>query len=689
MGLLMANRIPSELNFRVSPRVLGPLGLEQLQDPALAVLELVKNAWDANATDVTIEISQRGPHPRIVVHDNGDGMSRQDFQDRWLVIGASHKRGAQSQSARPQIGEKGLGRLASYALGRTLIIESGKAREMGFSASLDWKVLLDSASVEEYKIKVLPTKRSKNGTSISIGNLNAEWLADNTEFLVTHAQFLTSVPGERFRVTLQVDGKKLRVEDPLKAIERIAEAVIEVRVGPEGVPFVAHCEVDGVDYSTMPFRSFPQRAVDKRLAGTKLRMQFYRRDQAAKKLTNVLALNDANDLLERYQGIRVYRHGINVPPYGLTGNDWAALEKQRTSTGGPTMVPGNSQLVGALHIPLGADHLVITAGRSGFADQGAVKLLAEYVRWSVRSLGLARRAKLLGLASDVTTVPSRVDIGRKVVAAPTEVDAVSALDAVLLDATVKKDLKLRRQLDAAKAAVEEAFDRNDATLRLYAQLASTGIAATSFAHELRTDFDVVSGAIEELLEDDDVPSPEVLEMLASSWARITSFVALFKLVPVKVRRQRRLLNPAGVRSSLFAIARLANTVGIQIDTTVTEKRFSIVPAELDSIFLNLITNSVKAIQETGRTKKGLISVVLSNQGRDLIIVVADNGCGVSPKIAPIIFEPLEGRFAEGTGMGLPIVKFIVERYSGSVSLLPAPPKGFSTAFRITLKDVVR
>ena len=70
----------NKLNFRVSPRVLAPLGMEQLQDPALAVLELVKNSWDADATKVLIEVSQRGAASEIAVSDNGIGMDVADFR---------------------------------------------------------------------------------------------------------------------------------------------------------------------------------------------------------------------------------------------------------------------------------------------------------------------------------------------------------------------------------------------------------------------------------------------------------------------------------------------------------------------------------------------------------------------------------------------------------------------------------
>jgi HSP90 family molecular chaperone len=114
-------------HFRVSPQVLGPLGAEQLQDSALAILELIKNAWDADATRVAVSVNQNQLRGRITIIDNGHGMNRSEFEDRWLVIGASYKRGEQkSEGQRPLIGEKGLGRLASFALGSSITIKSAR-----------------------------------------------------------------------------------------------------------------------------------------------------------------------------------------------------------------------------------------------------------------------------------------------------------------------------------------------------------------------------------------------------------------------------------------------------------------------------------------------------------------------------------------------------------------------------------
>ena len=77
-------------------------------------------------------------------------------------------------------------------------------------------------------------------------------------------------------------------------------------------------------------------------------------------------------------------------------------------------------------------------------------------------------------------------------------------------------------------------------------LASTGIAATSFAHELRTDFDVISEAIDELKRGARRPDKELIQILNSSWLRVRAFAALFAIIPVKIRRQRKQVSPSEV-----------------------------------------------------------------------------------------------------------------------------------------------
>lgn len=673
-------------HFRVSPRVLGPLGAEQLQDPALAVLELVKNSWDADATQVVISLHQRGGSRRIVVRDNGHGMSEAEFTSRWLVIGGSYKRGVtQTEGGRPLIGEKGLGRLATFALGDTIRIESARRNQTGFEAEINWEALRSADSLEEYEILLGP-KRRQQGTLVEIRDLSTEWTDEHTSFFTTHAQFLASVPGERFEIILDVNGRRYPVNDPAATLSRLSEAEMVVTVLPDGAPQVDACSVNGKDQTGIVFRPLKEQHKDSRLAGLRISLRFFRRDEAARRLKGVLQRNELVDLLERYQGVRVFRDGINVPPYGLNRDDWAGLEKQRTATGGPTMVPGNSQITGEVHITRSKHpHLVITAGRSGFADQRAVLRMAHCVRWAVRELGTARRGAALGIASG--EVPGRVDEKQTATSDDSDSAARAALREAAKSAALNRDPTLRSVVVKATAAAISALDQNEDTLRLYAQLASTGIAATSFAHELRTDFDVISEAIDELKRGARRPDKELIQILNSSWLRVRAFAALFAIIPVKIRRQRKQVSPSEVERSARAILALAPPDKVRVEVLRPTRGVKLVPAELDSILINLVSNAVKAIGASRQRDSGRILVRFESRGDDFGVAVADNGCGVSPKVAAVMFHPLEGQFTDGTGMGLPIAAFIAGRYNGQVSVSPQPPQGYTTEFSAWLRDV--
>jgi len=196
--------------------------------------------------------------------------------------------------------------------------------------------------------------------------------------------------------------------------------------------------------------------------------------------------------------------------------------------------------------------------------------------------------------------------------------------------------------------------------------------------------------VEELSEIQTQPDEELLELLNGSWTRITNFASLFKVLPVKQRRQRRQVSARDLEASIEAVSKLAPTGKVVVEYRISVVRVSLVLAELDSVLLNLVSNAVKAINASPRADEGKISIQLGDvEGQNLEISVADNGCGVSSKVARVLFEPLEGEFSEGTGMGLSIVRFIAERYGGDVRMNSKAPRGYTTQFVATFKDVVR
>lgn len=135
------------VSFRTRARTIDHLGREQIADCPTAVSELWKNAYDAYAGTVGLHIYD-GTVPLAAVVDDGHGMSREEFVEKWLVVGTESKANGEEipvedrngLSLRPKQGQKGIGRLSSAFLGPLLLVVS-KRRNQPFTAALiDWRL---------------------------------------------------------------------------------------------------------------------------------------------------------------------------------------------------------------------------------------------------------------------------------------------------------------------------------------------------------------------------------------------------------------------------------------------------------------------------------------------------------------------------------------------------------------------
>ena len=150
--------------FKVHARVLDLLGLEQIADMPTAVSELFKNAYDAYADNVVLELFRQKQH--AILWDDGVGMSLDDVENCWLVVGTPSKKLSppivrDGYESRPVMGEKGIGRLAVSTLGDTLLLISKKAccRQPDCFTALffSWKVARNhKLMLDEFEVPVLP-----------------------------------------------------------------------------------------------------------------------------------------------------------------------------------------------------------------------------------------------------------------------------------------------------------------------------------------------------------------------------------------------------------------------------------------------------------------------------------------------------------------------------------------------------
>lgn len=137
----------SSVSFQTRARTIDHLGREQIADCPTAVSELWKNAYDAYARSVELHIFD-GDIEVAALIDDGHGMSRDEFESKWLTIGTESKTSGfeindndrDGLEYRPKQGQKGIGRLSSAALGSLLLIVSKRKNENFVAALIDWRL---------------------------------------------------------------------------------------------------------------------------------------------------------------------------------------------------------------------------------------------------------------------------------------------------------------------------------------------------------------------------------------------------------------------------------------------------------------------------------------------------------------------------------------------------------------------
>nr|DAL17663.1 MAG TPA_asm: hypothetical protein [Caudoviricetes sp.] len=165
------------LIMKFDPRTIEHLGIKMYSSFHAALAELIANAYDANATNVHIDIVDNGIK-KITVRDDGDGMTFDDVNKKFLVIGRNRRvedKAEGVQNKRKVMGRKGLGKLSLFGLGNTVDIETkvkGSITQTHFT--LVWSKIKESFNKEEYKpfFKTETADKDFHGTKIILSDLN-------------------------------------------------------------------------------------------------------------------------------------------------------------------------------------------------------------------------------------------------------------------------------------------------------------------------------------------------------------------------------------------------------------------------------------------------------------------------------------------------------------------------------------
>lgn len=225
--------MPNELQFKVSAELKNILGRDLITSPNIAVLELVKNSYDAHATKVEITFGEDS----LVIADNGKGMSLDDLKNKWLFVAYSAKSdGTEDESYRGRInrrfaGAKGIGRLSCDRLARYLKLETKSADGYPEILNVDWKAFeenqqkeFDEVTVQHETVKTAPQFPGgrDTGTIMTFSGLRTHW---NREDIISLKKSLEKMINpfsevEDFEIEL-IAPKEIETDQDAKAHESV------------------------------------------------------------------------------------------------------------------------------------------------------------------------------------------------------------------------------------------------------------------------------------------------------------------------------------------------------------------------------------------------------------------------------------------------------------------------------------
>lgn len=705
-------RIPFErIPFRIHPRVFAALGADLVTNDVVAVIELVKNSYDAFATTVTVKFSaENGSKQYVEILDNGAGMDRRTLDEAWCVVATpyrlQHRLTERDKRVRRVAGAKGLGRLSAARLGKKLDMLTRAAGEPCWHVTVDWSNLSRQESMDSCFVACrrfsgdLPFEAT--GTRLRILELNSEWDAAHVEDLRENLARLLSpfAKIQDFNIRLiapKIDADHLSTKIKVPGFLKHPPYAIRGHVNSDG-RVIARYEFVPVS------RGRPrQSSID--LPWSEVRDRSEIKDKLPESVPGYgpfefevrawdIGSDDTRQIAERYgvakkseiraairahKGISVYRDGILILPKSEDARDWLGLDLRRVSRVGMRL--STSQIVGYVSISAEDNgEIQDTSDREGLAHNPAVLAFQEVLRAVVSELERERDTDRLKPGDEI-----QIQALLEGLSADEITEEVSALAAE--GGTAEEASQRVRAFAERIGAVREALKRR---FVYYSRLATVGTIAQMLVHEIRNRTTAIGRFLRttkrrsEALGDEDFSREMALaEAAVSSLERLADTFA-----PLASRGFRR-----GRRDSILeeSISRCLALVAGDIrrkKTTVTaahagSTKVEIDPGELDTVLLNLLLNALYWIPQSARLD---ITVRRTRDGKRAQVAVSDSGPGVRVEDADRIFLPGVTRKPEGIGMGLTVGAEIVSEHGGRISLIqPGKLGGATFAFDLPLK----
>lgn len=666
--------------FKPKAQLLLQLGEQLIKSESVAILELIKNSYDADASKVVISMNDidNPSIGTIEITDNGSGMDFYTVKNIWMEPGNTHKKDIVAKSTRSDlgrlpIGEKGIGRFGVHKLGRKIEMITRSMNCQEIYVSIDWNAFDNAQYLEDVEVVIEERepqyfKGDKTGTKLFITDLSTTWTRGMLRKVYRAITSLSSPfkSINEFRVKFKTNKKDWL--DGLLSFEDIRQYAL----------YTGHIEIEGknitnLSYDFSPFdsmaglkaRKYTLAAPTQLIKEEKINKQKITKEidldahKIGKISIDLLVFDRDSAITSRFiadkltygnylddnGGIRVFRDGVRIYDYGESGNDWLELDSKRINTPGKFL--SNNLVLGAVQLERETStDLREKANREGFIENEAFVDFKDAVAYAINLFTAQRNI-------DKETLRVYLTGGKK----EPVVDDVSTIRKRI--ATCIPDEKVRKEVDGYLKRIEDDFDY---IRKMYLKTATAGMSYGIVIHEIEKVIAELNHAVKH-----EKTSVEIVTLTKHLSKLVDSYAELLRNRSKTDNSIKSMVNQA-----VFSLQYRLDAHKIEL--TVENESDYIVSCASNLIvgsIINIIDNSIWwTTYSKVPQRKIYIKVTNELSGRPAI-VIADNGCGftITPEDA---IKPFVSNKPSGMGLGLNIVNEIMISQGG---LLEFPCNG--------------
>lgn len=675
------------------------------------MIELVKNAHDADARAVTIsfELSVPTEGARIIVSDNGHGMSLEDIRTKWMEPATTDKANRKtSPGGRSLLGSKGIGRFASAKLGRYLDLRTSVIRDQNLVETVEIKNIdWEAFDGERYLDQVdFPIEVSEGpglpGTALAIRHLRDEWSRDRQETLFTELRRLISPLEKSDDLDFQIYLRGTEVhkgEEPIRPFPVLRACDYEVEGAfDENGRFVGSMTVRRGGQAPSPIaEDFPLRPEDGETSCGPVLVHLFIFDREAMAVQDAarragfgeVGVREARRILDSVAGVAIYRDRFRIRPYGDSAQDWLTLDSRRVQR--PALKIGHNQVAGILQIDSEqASGLVERSSREGFEENGSFQRLRRIVLELFARVIEPRRLAFREAAGIDRRPPDGLEGAQKAAQLDWAYSIVRRLPESEQEAARKTVTEEAARLQALLAGIQ----RRQAVLE---ERATLGLIIAEVIHEGRNPVSFISTEVARLsrwlpnlcAETETAVQrraeiPDVLRGLESSANRLSGLFKMLQPLAGAARgRPAPFICEAVIRDTvgLFRQKLDEAKVAVSLPELGTSTKALGYAQDLATAIANLVDNAIHWLA-SAKVQQPRIEITVASSGHDVLISLADNGPGVPAEFAARIFDVGFTLKVDGMGLGLSIAREALARSGGQIALGEHDP---GAQFNLTLR----